>query len=130
VVFLFSIQCTLCLAYVSIFLFIFFTNVCFAKCICCVASLVCCQIHFGLFIYLFFAQCLLLQWKKLNNDLDFEIKYVVFETKVINRYGNYSHNHFEDEIISYRNAWTTFTKMSKTLESKRGLKINDMYVVL
>jgi len=33
-------------------------------------------------------------------------------------------------ITSYKNASPTFTKMSKTLESKRGLKINDMYVVL
>ncbi len=62
--------------------------------------------------------------------MDFEIKYVAFETKVINRYGNYNHNHFEGEIISYRNAWTTFTKMPKTLESKKGFNKDDMYVVI
>jgi len=62
--------------------------------------------------------------------LDFVIKYVVLKKKVINRYGNYNHNHFEGKITSYINASTTFTKMSKTLESKRGFKKDDMYVVI
>ncbi len=70
------------------------------------------------------------------DDLDFKIKDVAFEAKVLNRYGtfdqianrsmersklcifalelvgqgNFDHNHFESEIVSYRATETTFVE--------------------
>ncbi len=48
-------------------------------------SFVCCQIHFGKFFVFIFAQWLLFQWRKVN----FGIRNVAFEAKVLNRYSTF-----------------------------------------
>ncbi len=57
-------------------------------------SFVCCQIHFGKFFFFFFGTMDVVPVKEVRlvvevNDLDFKIRDVAFEAKVVNRYGTF-----------------------------------------
>lgn len=96
--------------------------------------------------------------------MDFGIKDGVFKTKVFNRYGtfdwitnesmkdlgytylhcefvglgNFDHNHFDCEIASYKNAWTTFVKgyvcegqkIWHLIKIQKGIEKGDMHIVI
>jgi hypothetical protein len=71
-----------------------FSNVLFAKSHFFVPSFVSCQIHFGKFFFFFFGTMAIVLVKEawlvvMMNDLDFGVRNVVFQAKVLNRYGTF-----------------------------------------